>query len=148
MGSTHTWLVGPHEPRLTAMVGNCCLPTYAGIEDHHLLHCYSNFIPGWKQYGDTPEIAALIAPRALHLNFGEKDWGSPIEEVRRGVARIAKHYAAAGRVEGGSRGDRQVAADAADRFSYYIQPEVGHVLSPQMWDKTMSFFDKHLRGGE
>jgi dienelactone hydrolase len=25
MGSTHTWLVGPWEPRLKALVGNCCL---------------------------------------------------------------------------------------------------------------------------
>ena len=27
MGSTHTWLVGPWEPRLKALCGNCCLPT-------------------------------------------------------------------------------------------------------------------------
>ena len=31
MGSTHTWLVGPWEPRLKCLVGNCCLPTYAAI---------------------------------------------------------------------------------------------------------------------
>ena len=31
---------------------------------------------------------ALIAPRALHLNFGENDGGSPIEEVRAGVERL------------------------------------------------------------
>ena len=36
MGSTHTWLVGPWEPRLRALVGNCCLPTYAGI--HRTCH--------------------------------------------------------------------------------------------------------------
>jgi dienelactone hydrolase len=28
MGSTHTWLVGPWEPRLKCLLGNCCLPTY------------------------------------------------------------------------------------------------------------------------
>ena len=83
MGSTHTWLVGPHEPRLKAMVGNCCLPTYAAIEETRLLHCFPNFVPGWQQFGDTPDIAALIAPRALHLNFGETDRGSPINHVPR-----------------------------------------------------------------
>ena len=46
MGSTHTWLVGPWEPRLKALVGNCCLPTYAAIHREHLLHCFPNFIPG------------------------------------------------------------------------------------------------------
>ena len=46
MGSTHCWLVGPWEPRLKCVVGNCCLPTYAGIHRHHLLHCFPNFIPG------------------------------------------------------------------------------------------------------
>ncbi len=84
MGSTFTWLVGPWEPRLRCLVGNCCLPTYAGIHRTHILHCFPNFIPGWQQYGDTPDIAGLIAPRALHLNLGERDEGSPIEEARGG----------------------------------------------------------------
>ncbi|MCF8335449.1 MAG: hypothetical protein K9H65_02495, partial [Bacteroidales bacterium] len=46
------------------------------IEAKHLLHCFPNFVPEWKKYGDTPEIASLIAPRTLHLNFGEADNGS------------------------------------------------------------------------
>lgn len=129
MGSTHTWLVGPHEPRLKALVGNCCLPTYDAIHATKILHCFPNFVPGWQQYGDTPEIAALIAPRALHLNLGETDGGSPIEFAREGVARIEKAYAAAG---------------AADRFSTFIQPEVGHVLSDEMWERTKAFFEKWL----
>ena len=114
MGSTHTWLVGPWEPRLQCLVGNCCLPTYKAIHRHHLLHCFPNFIPGLFAYGDTPDIAALIAPRPLHLNFGETDSGSPIEEVRAGVERIAAAYA------------RQ---NAAEHFSHFIEPNTGHVLS-------------------
>ena len=129
MGSTHTWLVGPWEPRLKVLVGNCCLPTYAAIERTHLLHCFPNFVPGWARYGDTPEIAALIAPRALHLNFGEEDDGSPIAEVRDGVRRIAAAYEAAG---------------AADRFTHFVEPSTGHVLSPRMWELTRAAFEKHL----
>jgi len=45
----------------------------AAIRRTHILHCLPNFIPGWFQYGDTPDIAAPIAARALHLNLGEKD---------------------------------------------------------------------------
>jgi dienelactone hydrolase len=130
MGSTHTWLVGPFEPRLKALVGNCCLPTYAAIESHGLLHCFPNFVPGWLQYGDTPEIAALTAPRALHLNLGEEDGGSPIAEAREGIARISATYAAAG---------------AADRFGSFVEPGIGHELSEAMWGKTKDWFARYLR---
>ena len=129
MGATHTWLVGPWEPRLQCLVGNCCLPTYAAIHRTHLLHCFPNFIPGWLQYGDTPDIAALIAPRALHLNFGARDTGSPIQEVRAGLQTIARAYEQ---------------ADAADRFRHYIEPDAGHVLSDQMWCRTRDWFRQHL----
>lgn len=129
MGSTHTWLVGPWEPRLVCLVGNCCLPTYAAIHRTHILHCFPNFIPGWLRYGDTPDIAGLIAPRALHLNFGELDEGSPIQEVREGIKTIARTYEQAG---------------AADRFSCYIEPGAGHILSEEMWRRTFTWFHKHL----
>ena len=129
MGSTHTWLVGPWEPRLVCLVGNCCLPTYAAIHRTHLLHCFPNFIPGWLQHGDTPDIAGLIAPRALHLNLGELDGGSPIDEVRRGIETIARAYRAAG---------------AAEKFSHFIEPGVGHELSAAMWARAGAWFDKHL----
>jgi dienelactone hydrolase len=130
MGSTHTWLVGPWEPRLKCLVGNCCLPTYAAIHRTHILHCFPNFIPGWFQYGDTPDIAGLIAPRALHLNLGETDGGSPIEEVREGVKTIARAYERAG---------------VPDKFSYFIEPGTGHVLSDEMWRRARERFEKHLK---
>ncbi len=130
MGSTHTWLVGPWEPRLVCLVGNCCLPTYAAIHRTHILHCFPNFIPGWFAHGDTPDIAGLIAPRALHLNFGERDDGSPIEEVRAGIQTIARAYEQ---------------ACAPERFSHYIEPGSGHVLSDEMWRRTRAWFSRHLR---
>jgi len=74
-------------------------------------------------------MAGLIAPRALHLNLGETDGGSPIAHAREGISRIAAAYAEAG---------------AADRFTHFIQRKTGHVLSPEMWEKTKAFFAKHL----
>jgi len=129
MGSTHTWLVGPWEPRLVALVGNCCLPTYQAIHDKQMLHCFPNFIPGLWQYGDTPDIAALIGPRPLHLNFGETDGGSPIEYVRDGLKTIARSYEA---------------MHAEDKFSYYIEEGSGHILSEEMWNRTKAFFKRYL----
>jgi dienelactone hydrolase len=129
MGSTHTWLVGPWEPRLKALVGNCCLPTYEGIHRTKILHCFPNFIPGLYAHGDTADLAGLIAPRALHLNLGETDGGTPIEEAKKGIERIAAAYTAAG---------------AGEQFTHFIEPNTGHVLSPAMWDRTKAFFEKHL----
>ena len=129
MGSTHTWMVGPWEPRLRCLVGNCCLPTYKAIEQYKLLHCFENFIPGLGRYGDTPDIAGLIAPRRLHLNFGEKDGGSPIDEVRRGVEKISAAYAGAG---------------AKERFTYFVEEGAGHVLSEAMWGKVKECFTGEL----
>jgi len=131
MGSTFTWLVGPWEPRLKCLVGNCCLPTYAAIHRTHILHCFPNFVPGWLRYGDTPDMAGLIAPRALHLNLGETDGGSPIEEARAGVQTIARAYERAG---------------AAEQFTHFIEPATGHVLSPEMWRRALACFQKHLKG--
>lgn len=130
MGSTHAWLVGPLEPRLKCVIGNCCLPTYEAIEEEHLLHCFPNFVPGWLKYGDTPEIAALIAPRALHLNFGEKDSGSPIDSVRRGITRIAEIYKNKG---------------VPGNFTSFIEPGAEHVLSSAMWQKVKDCFGNHLK---
>ena len=129
MGSTHTWLVGPWEPRLKALVANCCLPTYAAMERTDLIHCFPNYIPGWREVGDTPDVAAFIAPRALHLNFGEKDTGSPIEEVKKAVEVIRQAYASKG---------------AEDRFSHYIEPDAGHVLSDEMARRMKAHFAKYL----
>jgi len=115
---------------LKCTIGNSCLPTYEAIEQEHLLHCFPNFVPGWTKYGDTPEIAALIAPRALHLNLGEKDEGSPIESAQRGLNRIAETYKKAG---------------ADENFSYFIEPDKGHVLSDAMWHHVKEVFKKHLK---
>ncbi len=131
MGSTHAWLVGPWEPRLKALAGNCCMPTYAAMERTDLIHCFPNYIPDWRRYGDIPDIVGMIAPRALHLNFGETDSGSPLEEVKAGVETIRRAYQAKG---------------AEDRFTYYIEAGSGHILSEEMFRRVKLHFAKHLKG--
>ena len=131
MGSTHTWLVGPWEPRLKALVGNCCMPTYAAMERTDLIHCFPNYIPGWRKYGDIPDIVGMIAPRALHLNFGETDSGSPLEEVKAGVETIRRAFRARG---------------AEDQFTYYIEAGSGHILSEEMMRRVKAHFARYLKG--
>lgn len=133
MGSTHTWLVGPWETRLKCLVGNCCLPTYQAIHREHMLHCFPNFIPGLMQFGDTPNIAALIAPRPLLLNFGDNDSGSPIDQVRAALPVIQQAYDS---------------MHASDKFQAVIEENTGHVLSETMWKRTRDWFAKHLRNDQ
>ncbi len=114
---------------MKCLVGNCCLPTYEAVHRHRLLHCFPNFIPRLGTYGDTPDIAGLIPPRPLHLNFGELDGGSPIEEETQAVGVISEAY---------------TQQNASDKFSYYIEAEVGHILSSEMWKRTKEWFDRHL----
>ena len=129
MGSTHAYMLGPWEPRINATVCNCCLPTYAAIEEHEILHCFPNFVTGIYPEADTPDIVSLIAPRALHMNFGELDGGSPIEHVKKAMPVIRRAYES---------------MHAEDNFSFFIEAAVGHVLSDSMWQRTKSFFAKHL----
>jgi dienelactone hydrolase len=129
MGSTHTWMVGPWEPRLKALVGNCCMPTYEAMQRTSLIHCFPNYVPGWKQFGDIPDIVSLIAPRPLHLNFGELDAGSPLQEVQAAMPHLQQAWTEAG---------------AKDRFSWFIEPNTDHVLSEEMWRLTKQHFHKYL----
>jgi len=88
-------------------------------------------VPGWRQHGDIPDIVGLIAPRPLHLNFGETDDGSPIEEVRAAMPVIQNAYKA---------------TNAGDKFTWYIQEKTGHVLSDEMWKLTREHFARYLKG--
>ena len=130
MGSTIGWLTGPWEPRLKVIVGNCCLPTYAAIQEHHLTHSHTNFVPGWQRHGDTPDIAALTAPTPLHLNFGEDDTDNPADAVRAGIELIARAYARQG---------------VAERFTSFVEPGVGHRLTESMWAHARTALGTYLR---
>lgn len=129
MGSTHAYMVGPWETRIKATVCNCCLPTYEAIEQNELLHCFHNYVTGIFPDADTPDIVSLIAPRAVHMNFGELDRGSPIKQVRAAMSKIRKTYES---------------MHAESHFSFYIEKNAGHVLSETMWNRTRDFFMRYL----
>ena len=61
---------------------------------------------------------------------GSIDSGSPIDEVRRGVEVIGTAYES---------------IHAEKNFSYYIEKGSGHVLSPEMWNRTRDVFARHLK---
>jgi hypothetical protein len=64
------------------------------------------------------------------LNFGETDGGSPVADLPAAIQKIEQSYK-----------DQS----ATDNFSAVIEPGVGHVLSDAMWQRTLSWFDRHLK---
>ena len=66
------------------------------------------------------------------MNFGECDALSPIEEVRRGVERIADRYDRVG---------------APENFQCFIQQETGHAFTEEMRRLTWQWFATHLKHG-
>ena len=78
MGSTHTWLVGPWEPRITCLVGNCCLPTYAAIHRTHILTLLPELHPGLvpaRRHARhrRPDRPTPPAPEFRRDGFGQPD---------------------------------------------------------------------------
>lgn len=131
MGSTHAFMAAPCEPRLRAIVCNCCLPTYHAILRDEIIHCFSNYVPGILRYGDVGDIVGLIAPRPILFNAGTHDDGSPIDELRRAVARAREAYRTHG----------------ADQNLRLYEEDAGHVFTEGMRAQTLDWFAQHLGPG-
>jgi dienelactone hydrolase len=109
-GGRMTMLTAALEPRIKVAVIsgalNCMQERISGRYG-----CGAQVIPGLLQYGDTPEIAALIAPRPCLWEVGLRDALAPAEWVQKALERMEPVYQALGagskleveRFEGGHR---------------------------------------------
>ena len=59
-------------------------------------HCIDNYIPGILTKAEQPELAGLIAPRALFVESGEKDPIFPVAYTRQAVDDLQDMYARIG----------------------------------------------------
>ncbi|MDF2938367.1 MAG: hypothetical protein K0Q90_3740, partial [Paenibacillaceae bacterium] len=57
-------------------------------------HCIDNYLPGLLLDAEQPELAGLMAPRALFVEAGEHDVIFPVEHTRRAIAYLENHYSA------------------------------------------------------
>lgn len=62
-------------------------------------HCVDNFMPGLRNLIEMPDMAGLIAPRALFAESGTKDSIFPLPAFKQAVARAQEIYAAFGASE-------------------------------------------------
>jgi dienelactone hydrolase len=132
MGATRSWWLMALDDRIKAGVAVACLTRYQNLMAHQALrdHGIYYYVPGFLNYFDTEAVVALAAPRALLFQTGDQDSGSPTDGVRVIEEKVRPIYKLHG---------------AIDSFQSVIYPGVGHVYLPEMWQKTVGWFDTHLK---
>jgi len=133
MGATRSWWLMALDERIRTGVAVACLTRYQNLMAHEGLKCHGiyYYVPDFLNYFDTEAVVALIAPRPLLLMNGDKDDGSPVDGIRTLEIKVRPAYALSG---------------AAPLFQSEVYPGVGHEYLPEMWQKTLSWFNRHLRG--
>lgn len=133
MGATRSWWLMALDERIKTGVAVACLTRYQDLIAHEGLkhHGIYYFVPGMLNYFDTEAVIALIAPRpALFLN-GDQDIGSPVSGIRAIETAVKPVYGL---------------YDHTTAFQSEVYPGVGHEYLPEMWRKTLAWFDLHLAG--
>ena len=94
MGATRTWWLAALDERLRAGVAVACMTRYTdlirieGLKYHGIYY----FVPGMLNHFDSEAVMALAAPRPMLFMTGDKDYGSPIEGIRKLEAKIRPAY--------------------------------------------------------
>jgi dipeptidyl aminopeptidase/acylaminoacyl peptidase len=132
MGATRSWWLMALDERLKAGVAVACLTRYQNLIAHEGLkyHGIYYYVPGMLRHFDTEAVIALAAPRPLLCMNGDQDAGSPVDGIREIEARARPAWAL---------------FDAGASFQNEIYPGVGHVYLPEMWRKTLAWFERHLK---
>ncbi|MFA6543026.1 MAG: alpha/beta hydrolase family protein [Limisphaerales bacterium] len=132
MGATRTWWLMALDERLRAGVAVACMTRYTdlirieGLKYHGIYY----FVPGMLNHFDSEAVMALAAPRPMLFMTGDKDYGSPIEGIRKLEAKLRPAYGL---------------YRAEARFENVVYPGLGHVYLPEMWDKMVGWMDWHVR---
>ncbi len=135
MGSTRSWWVMAMDDRPCAAVCVACMTRCEDLIRHGMLkaHGIYYFVPGLLRHFDTEAVIALAAPRPMLFMTGDQDGGSPVDGVRKLGEITGKVYALHGK-------------ETEGRFENAIYPGLGHVYTPEMWERMEGWFEEHLKG--
>jgi dienelactone hydrolase len=135
MGSTRSWWLMALDDRPRAAVCVACMTRYEELIRAGMLkaHGIYYFVPGMLKHFDTEAVIALAAPRPMLFMTGDQDGGSPIQGVKHLGKIVSQAYALHG-------------SDKIQRFENTIYPGIGHVYLPEMWDKTVKWLDRWVKG--
>jgi len=128
MGATRSWWLMALDERLKRGVAVACLTRYHDLIEHQSLRAHGiyYFVPNLLKHFDTEAVVALIAPRPILFMTGDRDAGSPpdgIEKIDAAVRPVYRLY-----------GSEQV-------FQNRIYAGLGHVYTPEMWARTLDWFE-------
>jgi len=133
MGATRAWWLMALDERIRTGVPICCLTRYQNLIEHGLLkaHGIYYFVPGFLNHFDTEAVVALIAPRPVLMLNGDQDGTSPVDGVRAIESAVRPVY-------------RLYGKDTA--YQSIVYTGQGHVYTPEMWTKTLTWMDERLKG--
>jgi hypothetical protein len=129
MGSTRTWWAAALDERIKVAISVACLTRYQNLIAHGSVreHGIYYYVP--NESIDTESVIGLIAPRPHLTLTGDRDAGSPAD----GVKTINVFQEDLYRLYGKRQNFRGV-----------LYPGVDHTYTPEMWDETLQWLDKHL----
>jgi len=132
MGATRSWWLMALDERLQAGVAVACMTRYQNLIQHESLaaHGIYYFIPGLLKHFDTEAIIALIAPRPVLFMTGDQDSGSPVDGIHAIEAAVRPIYCLYGK---------------EDQFQSIVYPGLGHVYTPEMWQRTLGWMAEHFK---
>lgn len=73
MGGLIAYWFGWYEKRIKAIASVCGFSSLALLQQRHLNHTFTMYLPGILNYGDTPDLLYDICPKPLYLTFGAED---------------------------------------------------------------------------
>ena len=131
MGATRSWWLMALDERITTGVAVACMTRYQNLIEHKELRAHGiyYFVPGMLRHFDTEAVLSLVAPRPSLFMNGDQDPGSPADGIRALEAKVRAVY----RLYGRTRNFRSV-----------LYPGVGHRYTPEMWRKTLVWFERTL----
>lgn len=131
MGATRTWWMMALDERIKVGVPVACLTRYEDLVQQNLLkaHGIYYYVPGLFARYDMESVVALIAPRPVLFLDGDKDSTAPVSGIRKIDAAVRPIYRL---------------YDKEQHFENIIYSDQGHLYTPEMWHRTLSWFQEHL----
>jgi hypothetical protein len=98
MGGYRSFLLASLDPRIRAAVDVGWMTSYASQIQSHIRNTMglTFVIPGMYRYFDLPDLAGLIAPRAVMVQMGSRDGLFPVSGIESAFTKIRQCYEKAG----------------------------------------------------
>jgi dienelactone hydrolase len=128
MGGTLTLWATALDARIKAAFVNCGLASLATIVRDEVIHCFMNYVVGQLPACDHPQLAAMIAPRALMISAGSRDIIFPCDGIHDTYDYALGTYDA---------------LRVPDKLSLHLE-DCGHGFTPTMHAEALTFFNRWL----